>query len=195
MSRSLTFLCGLLFISPLASANVIKLDFEAFPDSTSLTNQYLGFLFTNTSVWTAGLSLDDLEFPPSSGANVAVDTGGPITITFSTPVLAVSGFFTYSSPLTINGFDSLDQIVGTTNSLFSSNFVSSSNPPNELLGLSFVGGISSVTITGDPSGLSFALDDLTVVTPLTNTPEPSSAFTALAGLLLVGIASRRRFAN
>src|ERR1700761_8685069 len=100
MSRPLTLLCGLLLISPLAGANTITLDFEAFSDGTSLTNQYAGFLFVNASVWTSGLSLNDLEVPPHSGTNVAVDAGGPITVTFSTPVLTFSGFFTYSSALT-----------------------------------------------------------------------------------------------
>src|ERR1019366_6185456 len=51
MSRPRTLLFGMLFISTLARAGTITLDFEAFADSTSLTNQYVGFLFTNPSVF------------------------------------------------------------------------------------------------------------------------------------------------
>ena len=181
----------MLFISTLARAGTITLDFEAFADSTSLTNQYVGFLFTNASVWTAGLSLNDLEFPPHSGTNVAVDAGGPITIGFTSPVLSFSGFFTYSSALTIDAFDSLNQAVGTTNSAFTSNFVSSGRPANELLQVSFAGGISRVSITGGVSGSSFTLDDATVNTPVSGVPEPSSGFMVLACLLLVGFLGGR----
>jgi hypothetical protein len=180
-----------LFISTLARAGTVTLDFESFADGTSLTNQYVGFLFTNASVFTAGLSLNDLEFPPHSGTNVAVDAGGPITIGFTSPVLSFSGFFTYSSALTIDAFDSLNQAVGTTNSAFTSNFVSSGRPANELLQVSFAGGISRVSITGGVSGSSFTLDDATVNTPVSGVPEPSSGFMVLACLLLVGFLGGR----
>jgi hypothetical protein len=183
----------MLFISTLARAGTVTLDFESFADGTSLTNQYVGFLFTNASVFTAGLSLNELEFPPHSGTNVAVDAGGPITIGFTSPVLSFSGFFTYGSALTIDAFDSLNQSVGTTNSAFTSNFVSSGNPPNELLQVTFAGGISHVSITGDLAGSPFTLDDATVSTPTeSSVPEPSSTCMVLACLLLVGFPAVRR---
>ena len=94
------------------------------------------------------VSLNESEFPPTSGINVAFDDGGPITITFLTPVTNVSAFFTYSSPLTLTAFDNLSNTVASATSLFSANFVSSGNPPDELISLSYLAGISEVTIAG-----------------------------------------------
>jgi hypothetical protein len=76
MFRSHGLLFGILLIPTLANAGLISVDFEGLADSTSLTNQYAGLLFTNASVVTAGLSLNEIEFPPRSGVNVAIDTGG-----------------------------------------------------------------------------------------------------------------------
>lgn len=119
------------FIASSARAGTITLNFEGFANNASLTNQYAGFQFTNTRISTAGLSLNEIEFPAHSGTNVVTDLGGPISIAFTSPVLTFSGFFTYSSALTIFAFDSLNQAVGTTNSAFASNFVSSGNPAEE----------------------------------------------------------------
>jgi len=187
MFRARAFLLAIFAISRLARAGVTTLDFEGFGDSTSLTNQYAGFLFSNTTIWTAGLSLNEVEFPPHSGTNVAVDLGGPITIVFTSPVLSFSGFCTYSSALTIAAFDSLNQSVGTTSSTFGLNFMSSGHPPNELLQVASAGGISRVNITGDPRGASFALDDARVTTAASGVPEPPSGYFALPCLLTIGL--------
>jgi hypothetical protein len=70
------------------------IDFESLADSDSVTNQFPGLTFSHTTVLTAGVSLNELEFPPHSGGNVVLDDGGPITIAFTTPQGEVSGFFT-----------------------------------------------------------------------------------------------------
>ena len=103
---TLPILAGLLlYIQPQARADTI--DFEGLADSTILTNQYPGITFTNAIILTAGISLNEFEFPPHSGVNVASDNNGPITIVFSSPVLSFSGYFTYVEPLTLDAFDSL----------------------------------------------------------------------------------------
>ena len=56
----------LLFAWPRVWAGVITYDFEGFPDGTVLSNQFAGLQFTNASVWTAGLTLNELSFPPHS---------------------------------------------------------------------------------------------------------------------------------
>lgn len=196
MRRGLWLLLVTIGLQAGALAGIV-LDFEGFADSTTLTNQYTGLVFTNTEIVTAGLSLNDAEFPPHSGTNVATDLGGPISITFSAPVLSFSAFFTYSSALTINAFDSLNNGVGTSNSAFGSNFTSSTNPPNEFLGVAFAGGISRVSIVGAPGGSSFVLDDATLTTPGGAVPEPSGFLMTLSGLVvsgLVGAKIRGRFA-
>jgi hypothetical protein len=127
--------------------------------------QFPGLSFTNTNVLTSGVSLNPFEFPPHSGTKVAADNGGPISIVFNPAVASVSGYFTYSQPLTIVAFDSGNHQVASAASHFSTNEALSGDPgsvPNELLTVSSASGVAKVTITCNPSGSSFTLDDLTV---------------------------------
>jgi len=159
-------------------------DFEGFADSTALTNQIAGLTFADSTVITAGLSLNEFEFPPHSGSNVVFDDGGPMHIVFDSLQASVGGFFTYSAPLELVAFDSSNNLLGSVASAFSSNLALSGDPgsaPNEFLSMAF-GGIKSVTITGNLSGSSFALDDLTF-TPAT-VSEPPILLLILLGLSL-----------
>lgn len=93
-----------LALPPVLHAGTI-LNFEGFPDSTILTNQYLGVTFSNAIILTAGISLNEFEFPPHSEVNVVSDNGGPMSITFSSPVESFGGYFTYAEALTIQAFN------------------------------------------------------------------------------------------
>lgn len=183
--------------APLSFADVITtIDFEGFADSTFLTNQYPGVSFANAEIITAGISLNAAEFPPTSGMNVAFDALGPVTITFSQPITSFQGFFTYTEALTLTAFNGAAQVDQAT-SLFSQNFFSSGNPPDELLSLASAGGITSVTLEADPGGGSFIMDDLTYVTPAIATPEPVSIalLGSMAGLILLARAMSVRFSR
>jgi hypothetical protein len=179
------------------SANATTIGFEGFPDSTILTAQYPGLTFTNTIILTSGISLNEFEFPPYAGTNVASDNNGPITIDFSTPVTSFSGYFTYVEPLTLGGFDASDTEVAIAGSAFSDNDALFGDPgsrPNEFIDLSFAGGISSVTITGDPLGGSFAMDNMTYTTAGAAVPEPGSLpliIIGAAGLFEAGLRKQR----
>lgn len=192
MRRS-QFLILLLFffaIPQFLSAGTI--DFEGLADSSSVTNQFPGLLFSNATVLTAGVSLNEFEFPPQSGDNVVFDDGGPISILFSVPVLSFSGYFTYLAQLTLTAYDSSDNVLGSITSSYLSNLVLSGDPgsiPNELLELAFAGGISKVTISGDLGGGSFTLDDVTVATAVS---EPSTFYLMLTGSLALFAACRGR---
>jgi len=173
-------------------ADSVTINFEDLSDSTLVGSSYAssGVIFINAIIATAGASLNEFEFPPHSGSNVVFDAGGPITLTFLTPVSSFSGFFTYASPLTLNGLGSSNQSLVSASSLFSTNSVSSGNQSNELIQLNFPGGIVSVTIMGDPGGLSFVLDDASFTTvAATPVPESSSLallFTGIAFALVIG---------
>jgi hypothetical protein len=182
----------LLFAQASASASVIN--FEGPADSTPITNQYSGLTFADATILTAGISLNELEFPPHSGVNVVFDDSGPISITFSTPVLNVGGYFTYAEPLTLTAFGTGNNQVGQVLSLFNSNLALSGDTgssPNEFRQLAFAGGIARVTIAGDPFGGSFVMDDLTYTPASTPVPEPAS-FVFLLTAAAVMVAGRRR---
>jgi len=187
MQRSLwslpLFVGLLLFQQTPALADIVTvINFDDLNDSDIVTNQYPGLTFSNTIVLSAGISLNEFEFPPHSGSNVVSDNGGPISILFSSPVLTFAGYFTYEEPLTLAAFDGIDDQVATATSAFSSNdalFGDPGSSPDEFLEVSFASGISGVTITGDPAGGSFVMDDATVQTA--NAPEPESIFLLLSG--------------
>lgn len=179
--RRLIFVAILLAVPQLLQAETIT--FEAFGDSTIVTNEIPGLSFTNATVLSAGISLNEFDYPPVSGSNVLFDDGGPITIEFSTQAVSVGAYFTYMVPITFTAFDSANNELGSAISVFSENYVSSGNPANELLQLAFGSPISKITISGDPAGYSFVMDDLTYSTGSTPVPEPGTlSLLALGGL-------------
>ena len=111
-------LCGV--PASLDAAN-ITVTFEGLADSTVLATQYSGLTFSNAIILSAGISLNEFEFPLHSGSNVASDNGGPITISFASPVESVSGYFTYGVSLTIQAFDGSNNLLASAVSRFSSN--------------------------------------------------------------------------
>lgn len=186
-------LCALLGL-PLAQATVI--DFESLLDSEIVTTQFAGLTFQNTMALTAGLSLNDLEFPPKSGVNVVLDNGGPIIISFINPMISVSGFFTYTTGLSFLAFDSIGTQIAAANSAFNSNLALSGDvgsTPNEFLQVTSSSGIASISISGDPAGGSFALDDLTFRQASLNPVSEPATFALLPiGLAAIGLRRRRR---
>ena len=115
-----------------------------------------------------------------------------MSITFSSPVTSFSGYFTYAEPLTLQAFNAASVQVASATSLFSADYVSSGNAPNELLQVSFAGGIKSVTITGDPLGTSFVVDDVTYWSATAGVPEPTTASLLLLAFVVL-VALRRSF--
>jgi len=102
-------------------------------------------------------------------------------------------------PLTFTAFDAALNVLGTDLSLFSSNLALSGeigSLPNELLGIASLTDIFRVTITGDPAGGSFVLDDLTVEFRQANgVPEPPVMALMAAAVLALGrsrVRARRR---
>jgi hypothetical protein len=182
---------SLLLVPFPSHAEIIVEDFESFFDSDVLTTQIVGLAFSNTVVLTAAISLNEIEFPPHSGVNVAFDNGGAITVDFAIPVSSVGAFFTYVAPLSLTAYDSGLDPVGSETSSFSSNSVSSGHPPNEFVAVSAAAGIARIIILGDPSGSSFVMDDLTFET-VSAVPEPGTLALAAVALAIGGIGQRRK---
>ncbi len=140
-------------------ATITTIDFEGLPDSTILINQYPGVTFSNAIVLTAGISLNEFEFPPHSGTNVGADNGTPVAIAFSSPQSTFSGYFTYTSAITVTAYNAANTVVATATSKFNSNPALSGDPgsmPNEFLRVSALG-ITRITIA---SSGDFTFDDL-----------------------------------
>jgi hypothetical protein len=110
--------------------------------------------------------------------------------------MSFGGFFTYFVPVRLSAYDSADALVDSTMSLFATNLALSGDPasaPNELIQISFGGGISRVLIEGDLFGASFTLDDATYEhIAVSEVPEPATFWLLLsAGVLVLGPGSRR----
>ncbi len=157
-----------------------------------MTSQFAGqgVTFGNTVTLSAGVSLNEFEFPPRSNFNVISDDGGPIAIFFSLPQSSVLVFLTYAEPIVIDAFDSSNAFLGTVHSAAPclSNLALSGTSgclPNEQLTLMGIGSISRLRIAGNGLGGSFVLDDLTFSGNgvSTEVPEPSQQTLLVVGLL------------
>ena len=91
-------------------ADAITVNFESFSDLDSVTNQVPGLTFSNATVLTAGVSLNEFEFPPHSPVNVIFDDGGLITIVFAQPAPQVAAFLTYTLPVTMTAFSATEMV-------------------------------------------------------------------------------------
>jgi hypothetical protein len=114
---------------PLLFAAPIIIDFEGLTDGTFITTQFDNLTFSNAVVATAGISLNEFEFPPQSGSNVIEDIGGPISITSTLPIFSFGSFVTYLVPVTIQGFDSSNILLASSSSQFSNNLACLAGPP------------------------------------------------------------------
>ena len=180
-----------------ASAATITFDdlVDDFATGVVVDTQYAGFQFSNTLALTAGLTLNEIEFPPHSGAVVASDAGGPITIVFSESFDVISAFFTYMQMITLTAYDAADVQIGQAVSLYASNLADGSgdagSSPNELLEIVATGPIARLVIQGDTAGGSFTMDDFTARSAGVGIPEPASLLVVGMGLASLFVRARR----
>jgi hypothetical protein len=180
MSALFVWLVGL---SPGSSSGAM-VNFEAFGDSFTLTNEVPGLSVAGGTILTAGISLNEFDFPPRSGSNVLGALSGVLLLSFSGDPDQVSAYFTFAEMLHVTAFGAGGAVLADFDSLVASNLGSQSlievlAPDIELLQL---------TTTGFSA---FTLDDLVFVSAGT-VPEPSSIFLAVVALLLLLLSRLRR---
>ncbi|QGZ42388.1 putative secreted protein with PEP-CTERM sorting signal [Pseudoduganella flava] len=186
-----------------AGAAIISYDFDTFADSTALTDQYAGLHFTHATVLRAGVSLNEVSFPPRSGEGVVFDDGGGIVITFDTLASTVAGYFTYFTDIggiTLSAYDSADNLLAVVTSTHTVNTADGSGDPgsvpNELLSVTAPGDlIARIVVRGMPDGGSLVLDDLSVTTAAVAVPEPGTLPLVLGALALALLVRGRRSGN
>lgn len=192
------------YLSSPAFAAPITIDFESLADSDPVTAQFAGLSFSNATALSAGISLNEFEFPPRSGANIVLDDGGAISITFASLAKSFGAYFTYGSAVTVKAFDGAANLLTSITSDFSSNSALSGDggsSPNEFLNIA-INGIKRIVIEGDLSGGSFVMDDL-IYEHANNggggtTPEPSTLllfFAVLVATVLTKKSAKRRASN
>lgn len=186
-------LIGLGFIQQ-SRAGVFTLDFEGASGGTDVAETYagLGIHFGAAVFATAGIELNEADFPPLSGvAVVLANDSGLVRASLDKPATSISAYFTYALdpgvPLLLTAYSTPDftgPALFSKQSLFSENYAGSGHPPNEWIG---VGGIlpqiRSFEISGGGIPGGFTMDNLTVV------PEPN--MTWAVGAALLGVALRR----
>jgi hypothetical protein len=187
-----SLLAPVLLALPAGAVTTVFLDFESLADTEPVTTQFAadGITFGNAVALTAGMSLNEIDFPPSSGTDVISGFGsGPLTISFLQPADSVQLNLVSAGQVTLSYFDASNALI-------------LSNSTGSFLGVPIV--------TGTPAGLAiakmtlanaggnadtFTVDNLLVrlddreIPPI---PEPSAFLAMACGLVTVGASLRRR---
>jgi len=169
-----TFLFICFFITVPAQATPVT--FEGLTDNLSLSNEISGLTFSGATVLTAGVSLNEFDFPPKSGDNVAASLAGLLEITFADMMDTVSGYFTYADSLTFSIYDTNGGLLASSQSAGVSNLGS-----NELITLSSQG----IALLRINSNSNFTLDDLSYSNA--SVPEPATILLFAIGVIGLGV--------
>lgn len=175
-----------------APARAVTIGFDSLSSATVVTNQFAGdgILFSNALVLTAGVTLNEIDFPPNSGTNVISGLGsGPIGVSFTAPAQFVSLQLTTADVAAVSFYNS-------SNVLLTELQVNPNLGSHTMVGFDAgSASIARVTIasTGSKDAFFLAVDDVSARVPTqAPVPEPSAFLTMACGLGLVAGSLRRR---
>lgn len=162
------------------TANAGFVDFENFSDGDLLTTEIPGLTFNDATVLMAGVSLNEIDFPPHSGGNVIASFGGVLTVNFDTPIHLVGGFISYADAAGVNlSLYDINNIL-LADALFAIPVGPSNIVSNQFISLGASNIRSMVVSLNSPiPDNPFTFDDFTYV------PEPATVL--LISLGLIGI--------
>jgi hypothetical protein len=175
-------------------ASATTLTFEDLPDLTDVNDFYAaqGIHFANAISLTAGFSLNEFDYPPSSGVVVVGDSGGPLRLVFDAPANNVFAHFTHGSALTFTAYSDKSFLspIGTFSPVGNSNLGAST-----LINVPFANFESlqmSVAIQG-----TLTIDDLNFrLSPNgASVPEPSTLLLLSSGVFVTLRGLRQRAAR
>jgi len=178
------------------AASTSFLNFEDLPDTYffSAGGQNIGSFYPGVTFgpYVTGLSVsrfggyDDGGFPPHSGDVVIWSAfDDPMTLTFSFDETEVSFWYTSLNPITITGYDSSDDLIGSVMGDANTDGTTGISSFLEFDGV----GIASVAVSSAAG--QYVIDDLTFSNETTSTPEPIPVFLVPTGLVLL-LSLRRR---
>ncbi|TVZ41106.1 hypothetical protein P886_0445 [Alteromonadaceae bacterium 2753L.S.0a.02] len=170
------------------SAMAMTVDFEDLPDLTSVGEFYAsdGLHFSNAISLTAGFSLNEFDYPPSSG-NVAIgDDLAPMVINFDGLTNDISANFTYASQLSFSAYDLGGSLIGNYLHFNVDNLGTS-----ELISLPFTD-VSRLVVAGEWDG-SYIMDDFNFsISNVSPVPLPGSFVLFSTALLGFAISMKKR---
>jgi len=188
---SLASLVAVVAISQAASATSnVSIDFESLALDEFVTTQFADqqVLFGNAVTLVAGISLNEIDFPPSSGTNVisGLDVG-PIGVAFLQPAHFVAFSITTADTAVVRYYDATATLLGQSvidANLGATSQIAFNTPSQQISGLT-IGRLNADDSTG--SAFFLTVDDFQAAIP-----EPSAFLAMALGLIPIAAAVRRR---
>ena len=186
-ARVLLLCVGLAFCGTPAGAATIT--FDDLDELTEVTTQYAasGATFSPSQILQAGSTLNEIEFPPSSGDRVLFPAAPSLEVVFAPLVSQITFFTTYAESLLFYAYTADGALR-----VFGGSFSSSNLGGSEKVEL-IASGLSRLVITGATG--SFVIDDLSFVPERQDPPVPAPAMSLLVALGAAALAAYRRHAS
>jgi hypothetical protein len=166
------------------ASSIVTIDFESLAEGDLVTSQFAvdRIVFGNLHVRTAGSTLNEFDFPPTSGVNVATGVGaGPAVVEFLSPARLFSVQLTTFGTAVVEAYGAGNVLLDSRtvlDNLGSSTLVTFMRSDRDMTAIRIAG------LSGDAFLLT--IDDVVFAIP-----EPSAFLVMAVGILPITAAIRR----